>query len=86
LGHPQRDKAWWRKVWGVDKLRVTGNGKCKKEVPEIGSLTQLLNSAQSNASPIYKVPSYNALDAAKFIEKRCEMHNIQEWYPTEADF
>jgi hypothetical protein len=72
---------------GVDKLRVTGNGKCKKKAPEIGSLTQVLNSAQSNASPIiYKVPSYDALVAATFIEKRCEMRNIQEWYPTGADF
>jgi hypothetical protein len=70
---------------GVHKLRVTG-GKCNIKAAEIGSLTQVLNSAQSNASPIYKVPSYDALVAANFIEKWCEMRNIEEWYPRGADF
>jgi hypothetical protein len=70
----------------VHKLRVTGNGTCKKMAAEIGSLMQVLGSAPSNASPIYKVPSYDASFAANFIAKPCETRNIHEWYPRGVDF
>jgi hypothetical protein len=54
---------------GVQMLSVTGTGKRKKEAAEIGSLAHVLNSPPSNASPVYKGPSYNASVAASFVTK-----------------